>query len=167
MGDWARGRDKRLGDFIEDQSTGFRACYHDQHPIHDGRLRYIVSKNGCSIGFAVPAAQATDTTGGYRHRPVDGKDATSVVIDTIGGIFHSDTCTETELFPKLATATHFKDQQQDDFLAALANAVPRIPALSSYAFRWNGGFGYRAEFTESAARGIEAGAFLEGAKQLR
>lgn len=161
MGDWVRGKDRRIGSFIENQRSGFRVYYRYQHPIHDGRLRYIVSKGGFSIGFAVPGAQATDHSGGYRHWPLDGKGFPTVVIDTVGGIFRSDTCSEIESFPELANATHFEDKrQQDAFLAALADAVPRIPALGTYALRWNGGFGYQLEFTAAVASKFKAGEFI-------
>lgn len=162
MGEWVRGKDRRLGNFIENQESDFRVYYHFQHPIHERRLRYIVSNDGFSIGFAVPGAPATDDSGGYRHRPLDGQNAPSVVIDTVGRTFRSDTCTETECFPVLAAATKFQDRlPQDAFLAALRDAVPRIPALGTYALRWNGGFGYKAEFTKSVAEKIHAGDYID------
>jgi hypothetical protein len=141
MGDWERGKDNRMGKFIENQVTGFRVYFYHQNPIHDGRLRYIVSKDEFSIGFAAPGAQAGDNSGGYRHVPIDENGTPPVVIDTVGGTFRSDMCTETKHFPVLAATTKFVDhQQQNAFLAALADAVPRIPALGTYALRWNGGF---------------------------
>ncbi|WP_298493010.1 hypothetical protein [uncultured Maritimibacter sp.] len=161
MGDWIRGKDERLGKFIENQNTGFRVYFHYQHPIHDGRLRYIVIKNGFAMGFAVPAKLASTNSGGYLHRQFNGDDGPSIVVDTIGGTFRSDMCTETEHFPVLAAAEVFENrQQQDGFIAALSDAVPRIPALGSYVLRWNGGFGYKLEFTKSIWTKLSSGDFI-------
>ena len=113
------------------------------------------------MGFAVPGKQVSTNSGGYRHRPFASDGGPSIVVDTIGGTFRSDMCTETERFPVLAAAEVFENrQQQDDFIAALSDAVPKTPALGSFAFRWNGSFGYKLEFTESINNKLASGDFI-------
>ena len=156
LGDWVRRKDRRTGRWIENPKSGFRVYYKSSHPRTIMRMRYIVCKDGFCYGFTLPLK------GGYRHSPDPSKEASRVIIEVFGGLYTTDTAFENEGFITLATATYFKSkEQQDAYIGALKDAVPRIPAMGAFSFRWDGGFGFQVEFTKENSEKLKNGEFIQ------
>lgn len=166
MGFWEKRFEPKFGYLVYNTGNQFKVYFNYPNPRLDARLRYIVSKGNFSIGFASPAIVGDLETGGLLHERPENSNCAAVIIDTIGGIFLADSWFDGEGFPTLATARKFQTvAQQTEFLSVLADAVPRIPALSGYAFRWDGGFGYELKFAKSLVEKIAHREFIEHAQR--
>ena len=159
-GDWVRGSDPRKGRYLDNPITGFRVYHQGIHFRFSEYNRYIVCKDDFCMGFSF---KPTSETLIHVDDPV--RETPRVVIESIGGRYitnnvYGDTPTTRHRI-ELAHATHFKTMaQQQAFIAALKDVVPRIPAVAHHLFRWNGGFGYQLNFTKELLEKLENGGFI-------
>ena len=155
MGDWARGRDPQTEKYIENTKSGFRVYCQYPNIRFDLGTRYIVRKGDLSMGFSLAKDLA------MYHVEYPSEETPKVFVSTIGGRYATDSAWGKEGFTTLADATHFETiEQQQLFLEALVDAVPRIPAVGSHAFRWDGGFGYQVQFTQELSEKLKRKDFL-------
>ena len=156
IGDWVSGRDRRDGRYVESTSTGFSVYIQYPHPRYETGTRYIVQgPDGFRMGFALSETQKAMRT------PPDSGIPGIVEIGSVGGTYKRDGMYGDEGFSVLADATHFHNRaEQDAFLSALKDALPRIPALQKHAYSQDGGFGYTVTFTDELQTALDAGKYI-------
>jgi hypothetical protein len=156
MGDWVAGRSRRDGRFVENTSTGFKVFIQYPHPRYETGTRYIVEgPDRFRMGFALSESLAAC------HAPVDTGIPGKVFVGTIGGTYKRDGMYGDEGFAVLAEATHFRSlDEQQSYLNALSEAVPRIPAVGQHALRQDGGFGYAVTITNELQTALDAGEYI-------
>lgn len=160
-GDWGRGSDPKKERYLDNSKTEFRVYYQHIHPRFSEYTRYVVCKNGFCMGFSFKPTRET-----LIHVDDPMNKTPRVVIENMGGRYitnkiYGDTPT-TSRHTELSHATHFNTMaQQQEFIAALKDAVPRIPVVGCHLSRWNGGFGYQVDFTKELLKKLEDGAFID------
>jgi hypothetical protein len=156
MGDWVSGEDPRDGHFVENTSIGFKVFIQYPHPRYETGTRYIVrGPDGFRMGFALSETQKSMQT------PPDSGIPGVIEVGSVGGTYRRDGMYVNEGFAVLADAKHFRNRgEQDAFLNALEDAVPRIPAIISHAFRQDGGFGYTVRISDDLQKALGAGNYI-------